>query len=480
MAAHASPPNTLPTTLGALRTSGWESVPVKDEMRRNAIAKIRAGEALFDGVMGYESTVMPQLENALLAGHDIVFLGERGQAKTRMIRSLTGLLDEWMPIVSGSEINDDPYNPVSRHARDLVEQMGDDTPVTWVHRSARYGEKLATPDTSIADLIGEVDPIKVAEGRYLSDELTLHYGLVPRTNRGIFAINELPDLAERIQVGLLNVLEERDVQIRGYKIRLPLDVVLVASANPDDYTNRGRIITPLKDRFGSQIRTHYPLEISTEVEIIHQEARPASTAGVDVRVPAFMDEVIATFSHLARASNNISQRSGVSVRLSVSNHEIMVANAVRRALRAGDSVVSPRVSDLEALAASTSGKVEVEVLEDGREGAILDHLVKSAVLQVYKRMATPTTVSVEAVNEVLAAFESGVIAHTGDDVTSTQLVSLLEEVPSLRSVVNVFTGGDESPAVVASAVEFALEGLHLSKRLNKDSSGPRATYRSKA
>jgi len=480
MAAHASPPNTLPTTLGALRTSGWESVPVKDEMRRNAIAKIRAGEALFDGVMGYESTVMPQLENALLAGHDIVFLGERGQAKTRMIRSLTGLLDEWMPIVSGSEINDDPYNPVSRHARDLVEQMGDDTPVTWVHRSARYGEKLATPDTSIADLIGGVDPIKVAEGRYLSDELTLHYGLVPRTNRGIFAINELPDLAERIQVGLLNVLEERDVQIRGYKIRLPLDVVLVASANPDDYTNRGRIITPLKDRFGSQIRTHYPLEISTEVEIIHQEARPASTAGVDVRVPAFMDEVIATFSHLARASNNISQRSGVSVRLSVSNHEIMVANAVRRALRAGDSVVSPRVSDLEALAASTSGKVEVEVLEDGREGAILDHLVKSAVLQVYKRMATPTTVSVEAVNEVLAAFESGVIAHTGDDVTSTQLVSLLEEVPSLRSVVNVFTGGDESPAVVASAVEFALEGLHLSKRLNKDSSGPRATYRSKA
>jgi magnesium chelatase subunit I len=480
MAAHASPPNTLPTTLGALRTSGWESVPVKDEMRRNAIAKIRAGEALFDGVMGYESTVMPQLENALLAGHDIVFLGERGQAKTRMIRSLTGLLDEWMPIVSGSEINDDPYNPVSRHARDLVAQMGDDTPISWVHRSERYGEKLATPDTSIADLIGEVDPIKVAEGRYLSDELTLHYGLVPRTNRGIFAINELPDLAERIQVGLLNVLEERDVQIRGYKIRLPLDVVLVASANPDDYTNRGRIITPLKDRFGSQIRTHYPLEISTEVEIIHQEARPASTAGVDVRVPAFMDEVIATFSHLARASNNISQRSGVSVRLSVSNHEIMVANAVRRALRAGDSVVSPRVSDLEALAASTSGKVEVEVLEDGREGAILDHLVKSAVLQVYKRMATPTTVSVEAVNEVLAAFESGVIAHTGDDVTSTQLVSLLEEVPSLRSVVNVFTGGDESPAVVASAVEFALEGLHLSKRLNKDSSGPRATYRSKA
>ena len=480
MSSVPSAPSSLASTLGALRASGWESTAVKDEMRRNAIAKIRAGEALFDGVMGYENTVMPQLENALLAGHDIVFLGERGQAKTRMIRSLTGLLDEWMPIVAGSEINDDPYNPVSRHARDLVAQMGDDTPIAWVHRSERYGEKLATPDTSIADLIGEVDPIKVAEGRYLSDELTLHYGLVPRTNRGIFAMNELPDLAERIQVGLLNVLEERDVQIRGYKIRLPLDVMLVASANPDDYTNRGRIITPLKDRFGSQIRTHYPLEVATEVDIIRQEARPASTAGVDVRVPAFMDEVIATFSHLARASNNISQRSGVSVRLSVSNHEIMVANAVRRALRAGDSVVAPRVSDLEALAASTSGKVEVEVLEDGREGAILDHLVKSAVLQVYKRMATPTTVSIENVNDALAAFESGVVAHTGDDVTSTQLVSLIEQVPSLRPIVNVFTGGDESPAVVASAVEFVLEGLHLSKRLNKDSAGARATYRSKA
>ncbi len=262
------------TTLGQLRASGWVSRPVKEEIRANAVAKISAGEPLFAGVLGYEQTVMPQLENALLAGHDVIFLGERGQAKTRMIRSLTGLLDEWMPIVAGSEINDDPYDPVSKHAVDLVEEMGDDTPIDWVYRDRRYGEKLATPDTSIADLIGEVDPIKVAEGRYLSDELTLHYGLVPRTNRGIFAINELPDLAERIQVGMLNVLEERDVQIRGYKIRLPLDVMLVASANPEDYTNRGRIITPLKDRFGSQIRTHYPLEIELErARVVREDLR---------------------------------------------------------------------------------------------------------------------------------------------------------------------------------------------------------------
>ena len=265
-----------PATLGELRESGWESRPVKDELRENAIARIAAGEPLVEGVLGYEDTVLPQLENALLAGHDVIFLGERGQAKTRMIRSLTNLLDEWMPIVAGSEINDDPYAPVSHHARLLVAERAAETPIEWVHRDRRFGEKLATPDTSIADLIGEVDPIKVAEGRYLSDELTIHYGLVPRTNRGIFAINELPDLAERIQVGLLNILEERDVQIRGYKIQLPIDVMLLASANPEDYTNRGRIITPLKDRFGSQIRTHYPLDVDIEMDVIDQEARLAA------------------------------------------------------------------------------------------------------------------------------------------------------------------------------------------------------------
>ncbi|HEY2814323.1 MAG TPA: sigma 54-interacting transcriptional regulator [Acidimicrobiales bacterium] len=463
-----------PATLGQLRESGWQSVPVKEEIRRNAITKIQEGAPLFPGVLGYEDTVLPQLENALLAGHDVIFLGERGQAKTRMIRSLVALLDEWSPVIAGSEINDDPYEPVSKYARDLLREHGDDTAIEWVHRDTRFGEKLATPDTSIADLIGEVDPIKVAEGRYLSDELTLHYGLVPRTNRGIFSINELPDLAERIQVGLLNVLEERDVQVRGYKIRLPLDVLLVASANPEDYTNRGRIITPLKDRFGAQIRTHYPLDVETEVAIAKQEVRPLEAPGVRVSVPEFMTEIVATLSHLARASAHINQRSGVSVRLTVSNSETLVANATRRALRHGEKEVVPRVSDLDALASSTAGKVEIEALEEGRDEQIIEHLLRSAVLTVFKER-----IGTETVRDVIAAFDGGTIVHAGDDVVSADEAKLVSDIPALRQPVTALTGGDESPAAVASAVEFVLEGLHLSKRLNKDAVGSRATYRAR-
>ncbi|TPW14213.1 MAG: hypothetical protein FD127_1557 [Acidimicrobiaceae bacterium] len=474
MTTHPNP-SPDPATLGELKASGWKSMPVKEEIRRNAVARIAAGEPLFDGVMGYEHTVMPQLENALLAGHDVIFLGERGQAKTRMIRSLTGLLDEWIPIIAGSEINDDPYAPVSRHARDLVAAEGDDTRIAWVHRDSRFGEKLATPDTSIADLIGEVDPIRVAEGRYLSDELTLHYGLVPRTNRGIFAINELPDLAERIQVGLLNVLEERDVQVRGYKIRLPLDVMLVASANPEDYTNRGRIITPLKDRFGSQIRTHYPLDVDTEVAIMRQEARPGSVGDVHVAVPDYIERVVATFSQMARASNQVNQRSGVSVRLSVSNIEVLGANALRRGLRAGERNVVPRVCDLDALAASSTGKIEIESLDEGRDGLILENLVKAAVLAVYKERVSP-----DQVRDVIAAFDEGIVVHTGEDIASIEEAKLIEQLPAMRTAVLALTKGDESPAAVAAAIEFVLEGLHLSKRLNKDSSAIGATYRSRS
>lgn len=462
---------TQPTNVGELRKSGWVSRPVKEEMRQNAVALITEAQPLFDGVIGYENTVLPQLENAVLAGHDVIFLGERGQAKTRMIRSLVNLLDEWMPYIEGSEIFDNPYAPVSKYAKDLLKKRGDKTRLAWAHRSVRYGEKLATPDTSIADLIGEVDPIKVAEGRYLSDELTLHYGMVPRTNRGIFAINELPDLAERIQVGLLNVLEERDVQIRGYKVQLPLDVLLVASANPEDYTNRGRLITPLKDRFGAQIRTHYPLEIDTEMEIAEQEAVPLKADGLSITVPEFMTEIIATFSHICRSSPQVNQRSGVSVRMTVTNYETLVANATRRALQAGEDYVVPRVSDLEALMASSSGKIEIESIEEGRDGQIVNQMLKAAVLEVFKSRFSP-----EDLVAVVDSFDEGVVAHTGDDIGSGEYADLLAGNAALGEAVSELTDSAE-PADLASAVELILEGLHLSKRLNKEALGVRATYR---
>ena len=469
---------TQPQTLGELKKSGWESTSVKEEIRRNAITAIGEGNELFPGVMGYDDTVIPAVENALLAGHDVIFLGERGQAKTRMIRGMVDLLDEWMPIIAGSEINDDPYHPVSKHARDLIEEHGDDAPIEWVHRSKRFGEKLATPDTSIADLIGEVDPIKVAEGRYLSDELTLHYGLVPRTNRGIFAINELPDLSERIQVGLLNILEERDVQVRGYKIQLPIDVILVASANPEDYTNRGRIITPLKDRFGSQIRTHYPLEVELERDIAVQEATVFDTGEISIEVPEFMTTIVATLSHLARDSAHINQRSGVSVRLTVANYEALVAGALRRALLSGETEAVPRVSDLGALMAATAGKIEIETLEDGRDNEIIEHLIRSAVLTVFKDMVDPASH-----RAVLDAFDEGAVVSAGDDIASADYVALLDQIPALAEILEglgIDEAGRQRPAVVASAVEFVLEGLHLNKRLNKEAVGGAGVYRARA
>jgi magnesium chelatase subunit I len=394
---------------------------------------------------------------------------------------MVGLLDEWLPIVAHSEINDDPYHPISRFAKDLLAEAGEDLPISWVHRSDRYGEKLATPDTSIADLIGEVDPIRVAEGRYLSDELTIHYGLVPRLNRGIFAVNELPDLAERIQVGLLNVLEERDVQIRGHRVRLPLDIVLVATANPEDYTNRGRIITPLKDRFGAQIRTHYPPDAATELRIAESEAdlpgRDGSgaqgTVGAPrVVVPEFMSEVVAELSQLARQSPHLNQRSGVSVRLTIANYETLVANATRRALRNGESEAVPRVSDLQSLISSTQGKVEIESLEEGRDEIILAQLLAAAVLLVFRRrvhLADPQA--------VVGAFTEDTVVHAGDDLAATAYAETLELVPALSAPVLALTGGSEDPAMVASATEFILEGLHLTKRLNKEAAGSRATYR---
>ncbi len=374
---------TRPSTVGELRESGYKVLSVKEEMRKNLIQKIRDGEELFPGIIGYEDTVIPQIENAILSGQDIIFLGERGQAKTRMARSLVNLLDEYIPIIAGSEINDDPFEPISKAGRDKLDELGDRTEIEWIGRDRRYGEKLATPDITISDLVGEVDPVRVAEGRYLSDELTIHYGMIPRTNRGIFCINELPDLAERIQVGLLNIMEERDVQIRGYKIRLPLDVYVVASANPEDYTNRGRIITPLKDRVGSEIRTHYPYTIDHEIVIMEAESSPLLKEDLDITVPQFMKEIIAEITHLARRSNDISQRSGVSVRVSVSNYENVISNASRRALRLKERQVVPRVSDLEAIIASTSGKIELDAVGDITEERVIQKLINGAILSVF-------------------------------------------------------------------------------------------------
>ena len=470
---------TPPTTLGELRASGWRSRTVKEELRSNLLARLGEGEAIFPGVVGFDDTVLPAVENAILAGQDLVFLGERGQAKTRMARLLIGLLDTALPVVRGGELNDDPYAPISPAARAVVAEKGDDTPIDWLPRDRRYAEKLATPDITIADLIGEVDPVRVAEGRYLSDELTLHYGLIPRANRGIFAINELPDLAERIQVGLLNILEERDVQIRGFVVRLPLDLFVVASANPEDYTSRGRIITPLKDRLGSQIRTHYPRTLDHEIAIVRQEKQRFETDDAPpVVVPAFMEELVAELTHLARRSPEISQRSGVSVRVSVANSEVLEAAAIKRAVRLGEPLAAPRVSDLGAVIASTVGKVELETVGDeAPEERIVERLITKALYATFGRR-----VDVDDLDEVVLAFEEGLVVETGDRVPSREYVRWIGEIPGLLPAIRRLgafdvTDGAAEPAVVASAMEFLLEGLHLARRINKDRGAVGTIYR---
>jgi magnesium chelatase subunit I len=466
-------PAELPTTLGALRASGYQDKTVREEIRVNLEQRLVEGRPLSSAVLGYEDSVLPQLETALLAGHDIILLGERGQAKTRMIRSLVELLDEWLPIVEGSEVRDNPFAPISAFAIDLVAEKGDDTPVAWVHRSRRFAEKLASPDTSMADLIGEVDPIKVAGGLYLDDPRALSYGLVPKSNRGIFAVNELPDLSERIQVGLLNVLEERDVQIRGHLVRLDLDVLVVATANPEDYTNRGRLITPLKDRFGSQIRTHYPFEISTEIEIIRQESK-LPTSPKPIVVPWFIEDIVARVSHVARKSHVISQSSGVSVRLSIANFETVVASALRRTLRTGDDTVVPRVSDLSAVVQSTQGKIEFDTMDDSDSDQVIAALVSLAVRQCFNEY-----VLLEEAPEIVEAFNTEALVHTGDDLPDRDYVAVLAAMPALDTPVRRIAGPEASDGELAAATEFVLEGLYLTKRLAKDASGARALYRSR-
>ena len=450
-----------PETIGDLRASGYKVLPVKEELRRNLIGKIRANEELFPGIVGFDESVIPQLENAILAGQDIILLGERGQAKSRLIRHMVELLDEVIPCLEGCELNDNPYDPISPEGKEMVADLGDDARISWLPREDRYAEKLATPDITVADLIGEIDPIKVAEGRYLSDELAIHYGLIPRTNRGIFSINELPDLSERIQVSLFNLMQERDVQIKGYRIMLPLDVMLVSSANPEDYTNRGRIITPLKDRYGSQIRTHYPRDIDQEIQIMEQEHTKFEDADDAVMVPQYMKEVIAEITSLARRSPEINQRSGVSLRVSIANYETVIGSAFKRSLRLQEAA-SPRVSDLPSIVASTNGKVEMESVEEGREFKVVDGLVKKAVQNMFSRYYTAR--DFEA---VLTRFDEGLTIEAGTDIPSQSYADRLPQMANMREMISKIEESSD-PSAIASAMEFILEGLYLNRRLNRD------------
>jgi magnesium chelatase subunit I len=459
-------------TVGQLKETGYKPSSVKDELRRNLIRKLRSGEELFPGIIGYRDSVLPQIINGLLSRHDLLFLGLRGQAKTRILRMLPTLLDEYIPVLAGTEINDDPLAPVTRTGKRILTEHGDDAPIEWVHRDNRYQEKLATPDVTIADLIGEIDLVKHAEGRYLSDESTMHFGLIPRANRGIFAINELPDLAPRIQVGLFNVLEERDIQIRGYPIRLNLDVCLVFSANPEDYTNRGRIVTPLKDRIGSVIRTHYPETIQEGIEVTKQNAwlertDDGSASGVKVEMVPFMSEIVEEVVRLARTSPHVSQASGVSVRTSIANAETVASNAERRGIITGEKRVIPRICDLNFLVASCRGKIEMTLAEEeGAEDKLIQSLVGEAVKAVFNRAA-----DAEEYETITEQFKGNLTFPAGDDLPAEEFVANMKAVKSLsQSATKLAKDLDldpADPAVLAAVGEFLLEGLYVNNRLSK-------------
>ncbi|WP_165228698.1 sigma 54-interacting transcriptional regulator [Aquisphaera insulae] len=471
-------------TLGELRGTGYKVVPVKEEMRRNLVRKLRAGEPLFPDILGYEDTVVPQIQNAILSKHDMLFLGLRGQAKTRMLRQLVHLLDDAIPIVAGSEVNDNPFHPISRFALDLVAEKGDATPIEWIGPDRRYHEKLATPDVTIADLVGEVDMIKHAEGRYLSSDLTMHFGMIPRTNRGIFCINELPDLAPKIQVGLFNVLEERDIQIRGYPIRLELDVCMVFSANPEDYTNRGRIVTPLKDRIGSVVRTHYPLTREIGIAISDQNAwldRAGDGSAGAMAIPAYIKEVVEEASRLARTSPHVNQQSGVSVRMSIANLENVISNAERRALLHGEACIVPRISDLAHAAASSRGKLELTMNEDeGHEDKLIHRILDEAVKNIFG-----AHFDVRELRPIVEHFESGQHIELGDMLPTGAVLERLGRVPGLKKraeevaskLLPELKDRAAREAAAASAGEFLLEGLHVHNKLNKAVKTGGTTYR---
>ncbi len=469
-AAHA--PSGLPRTRAALRESGHVHRTTTAEVRENLLARMASGRPRFPGVHGFDDTVLPQLERALIAGHDIVLLGERGQGKTRLIRTVAGLLDEWSPVVEGCPVNDHPYAPVCPACLRRSAAEGDDLPVAWRHRGLRYGEKLATPDTGTTELIGDVDPARLAEGRSLGDPETIHYGLLPRANRGVFCVNELPDLPARAQVALFNVLEERDLQVRGYTLRLPLDLLLVASANPDDYTSRGRIVTPLKDRFGAQVRTHYPPGLDDELALIRQEADlPPGTT-----VPSHLLEAVARFTRLVRASNRVDHGSGVSVRFSVAAAETLAASALRRAALVGEEVPVARVCDLAGVAEPLLGKVEFEAGAQGREASVLETLLRRAVAETFR--ARLGDADLEPLSD---RFTGGGTVESGDLVGAAELLRRVGTVPGLSGLMEraapESADGPPTPGLAAAVVEFALEGLYLERRLSKDTVPDGGVYR---
>lgn len=482
-----------PTTLGGLRDSGYAVRPVKDELRENLIVRLRAGEQLFPGIIGYDQTVIPSLVNALLARHDIILLGLRGQAKTRIVRQLHTLLDEYIPVIKGSEINDSPFFPVSKYATDLVREMGERTPIEWMHRTRRYGEKLATPDVTIADLIGDIDPIKAAAQRlHYAHEGAIHFGIIPRSNRGIFAINELPDLQPRIQVGLFNILEEKDIQIRGFNVRIPMDIMLVFTANPEDYTNRGSIITPLKDRIDSQIMTHYPRSLDDAIKITGQEAHIARN-GTEIRIPQFIREIVEQVAFEARKSEFVDQKSGVSARLTISAMENLVSNAERRAILTGDAVVMPRLCDLPHVLPGLTGKIEL-VFEGEQEGSVRvgKALVGKAVRETFKRyfpdpLRKPPRQKHEQpaahqpedseYGKIISWFEGGHFIEVGDDMPGPAYKLELEKVRGLREIVQRHMPGLESQNELPVVMEFVLDGLHQSSRIAKDEVDHRTSYK---
>jgi magnesium chelatase subunit I len=431
------------------------------------VQRLRAGSTAFPGIVGFDDTVLPELESAILAGHDLVLLGERGQGKTRLMRTVAGLLDEWSPKVAGCEIHDDPGAPVCLRCRRLAAEMGDELPIEWRHREERYTEKLATPDTSVGDLIGDVDPVKVAQGRTLGDPETVHYGLVPRTNRGVFGLNELPDLAERIQVALFNVLEERDIQVRGYSLRLPLDIFLIATANPEDYTNRGRIITPLKDRFAAELRTHYLTDLADEVTLIRQETTLVAEVGDHLL------EVLARLTRSLRESSSVDQRSGVSARFPIAAAESAAASALRRAARTRDHETAvARICDLAVVMPTLLGKIEFEMGEEGRERAILEHLLRLATAATFRDRLSGLDLS-----GFTQVFAQGGVVETGGLVPASELLAQLGAVPGLFKVLNRLGYDDAADrGQVAAAAEFALEGLHLTRRIEKETVNGRTIY----